>query len=92
MEIGVHVVAEDSFRGDTRHVVSAYFTFVALDKNGSPTNVPPLLPETASERRRFDDAAERRNARLAARIPAAAQADIRGAQGETVQLPQNSRG
>lgn len=69
MEIGVHVVAEDSFRGDTRHVVSAYFTFVALDKNGSPTTVPPVLAETAIERRRFEAAAERRNARLETRIP-----------------------
>ncbi|NQV87543.1 MAG: acyl-CoA thioesterase [Woeseiaceae bacterium] len=64
MEIGVHVAAENSFRGDRRHVVSAYLTFVALGDDGSPTEVPPLLPETEIERRRFDAAKERRTARL----------------------------
>lgn len=64
MEIGVHVAAENSFRGDTRHVVSAYLTFVALDKKGSPKPVPAVLPETDVERRRFEAAGERRNARL----------------------------
>ena len=64
MEIGVRVVAENSFQRDTRHVVSAYLTFVALGTDGSPTQVPPVLPETEIEQRRFDDAEERRNARL----------------------------
>jgi acyl-CoA hydrolase len=68
MEIGVYVAAEDSFRGETRHVVSAYLTFVALDSNGTPTNVPALLPQTAAEKRRFDAAAARRDARLAMRV------------------------
>ena len=67
MEIGVHVAAEDSFRGVTRHVVSAYLTFVALGKDGSPTQVPPLLPKSDIEQRRFEAAAERRDARLAMR-------------------------
>ena len=60
----MYVAAEDSFRGNTRHVVSAYLTFVALDKNGSPIPVPPVLPETEVERRRFEAAEERRDARL----------------------------
>lgn len=67
MEIGVHVVAENSFQGDTRHVVSAYLTFVAIGNDGKPTGVPPILPETEIEKRRFDAAGERRNARLAMR-------------------------
>lgn len=69
MEIGVHVLAEDSFRGDARHVVSAYLTFVALGKSGSPTEVPAVLPETDIERRRFQAAEERRKSRLAMRVP-----------------------
>jgi acyl-CoA hydrolase len=69
MEIGVRVVTEDSFRGDTRHVVSAYLTFVALGRSGSPTRVPPVLPATDVERRRFNAAGERRNARLEMRSP-----------------------
>jgi len=56
--------AENSFRGDARHVVSAYLTFVALDKKGSPKPVPAVLPETDVERRRYEAAGERRNARL----------------------------
>jgi acyl-CoA hydrolase len=67
MEIGVHVVAENSFKGDTRHVVSAYLTFVAIGNDGKPTSVPPILPETEIEKRRFDAAEERRNVRLAMR-------------------------
>jgi acyl-CoA hydrolase len=67
MEIGVHVVAENSFNGDTRHVVSAYLTFVALDDSGAPTQVPAVLPQTDTELRRFEDAMVRRDARLAMR-------------------------
>lgn len=67
MEIGVHVAAEDSFNGDTRHVVSAYLTFVALDEKGKTRRVPPLLPESADEKRRFEEAQMRRDSRLAAK-------------------------
>lgn len=68
MEIGVHVSAEDSFSGDTRHVVSAYLTFVALGRDGSPTPVPPVLPQSETEQSRFEAAARRRDARLALRV------------------------
>lgn len=67
MEIGVHVAAEDSFSGDSRHVVSAYLTFVALDRAGSPTTVPPVLPQTDTEKRRYRAAQRRRDNRLATR-------------------------
>ena len=67
MEIGVHVAAEDSYNGDTRHVVSAYLTFVALDENGKPKSVPQLVPETDIEKRRYEKADARRKNRLAAR-------------------------
>ena len=67
MEIGVHVAAEDSHSGESRHVVSAYLTFVALDRHGKPTNVPPVLPATDTEKRRYREAEKRRRMRLAAR-------------------------
>ncbi|MEM8815290.1 MAG: acyl-CoA thioesterase [Pseudomonadota bacterium] len=67
MEIGVHVAAEDSFSGDTRHVVSAYLTFVALDGDGRPAEVAEILPQTSAERQRYEDAERRRSIRLAAR-------------------------
>ena len=65
MEIGVHVAAEDSFSGDTRHVVSAYLTFVALDEAGKTRKVPRVLPESADEKRRYEEAQQRRDGRLA---------------------------
>jgi acyl-CoA hydrolase len=67
MEIGVHVAAEDSFSGNTRHVVSAYLTFVALDENGRPHEVPDVLPETADEKRRYEEAQVRRDGRVSSR-------------------------
>ena len=64
MEIGVHVAAEDSRMGETRHVVSAYLTFVALGDDGNPHTVPPVLPQTNAEIRRFEEAGKRREQRL----------------------------
>lgn len=67
MEIGVHVAAENSHTGDSRHVVSAYFTFVALSDDGSPQSVPPVTPGTTEEERRYKQAGERRQQRLETR-------------------------
>lgn len=67
MEIGVRVAAENSHSGESRHVVSAYLTFVALDENGRPVRVQPVMPETAAEQRRFRAAEIRRQARLRTR-------------------------
>lgn len=67
MEIGVHVTAENSRDGERRHVVSAYLTFVAVDDNGKPTPVPPIVPQSDEDKRRFHEAGERREARLATR-------------------------
>ena len=64
MEIGVHVAAEDSHTGETRHVVSAYLTFVALGDGGKPQSVPPVLPQAEDEIRRFKEAGKRREQRL----------------------------
>jgi acyl-CoA hydrolase len=65
MEIGVKVLAENSFSGEHRHIVSAYLTFVSLDAEGRPQPVPPLLLESGEEKRRFEEAQFRRSARLA---------------------------
>ncbi len=67
MEIGVKVIAENSFTGETRHVVSAYFTFVALDSSGSPTQIPALSAVSTEEVRRHNEAQVRRDARLGTR-------------------------
>ncbi len=63
MEIGVRVEAENPLTGETVHAASAYATMVALDRNGKPTPVPPLIPETEEEKRRFAEGAVRRNKR-----------------------------
>ena len=67
MEIGVHVAAENSYTGNSRHVVSAYLTFVALDAAGKPTEVPGVSPKTDAERRRYEAADKRRAIRLDSR-------------------------
>ena len=64
MEIGVHVSAENSYTGDVRHVVSAYFTFVALGDDGKPLTVPAVTPHSNVEKRRFEEAGRRRELRL----------------------------
>ncbi|HEX2035052.1 MAG TPA: acyl-CoA thioesterase [Chloroflexota bacterium] len=65
LEVGVRVEAEDLATGETWHVGSAYLVFVALDAGGRPTAVPPLLPQTALERRRQTEARQRRARREA---------------------------
>lgn len=64
MEIGLNVKAENSFNRDTRHILSAYFTFVALDEDNKPNKVAALLPQTKVQKNRFEDAGIRRQSRL----------------------------
>ncbi|MGB6063899.1 MAG: acyl-CoA thioesterase, partial [Desulfomonilaceae bacterium] len=65
MEVGVRVEAEDLLTGNVRHTASAYLSFVALDQNGVPTQVPPLILDTDEEKRRNCEAQIRRQDRLA---------------------------
>lgn len=64
MEVGVRVEAENMISGVRRHTNSCYVTFVAIDRNGRPVEVPHVIPETDVERRRFNAAVERRRRRL----------------------------
>lgn len=63
MEIGVRVDAENLRTGEMRHTNSAYLTYVAIDTNGRPTPVPPLILETETDRRRHCEAEMRRAVR-----------------------------
>ena len=65
MEVGVKVWVENLRTRVIRHTSSAYLTFVALDQYGSPTAIPPVIPETEEERRRYEKAGIRREYRLA---------------------------
>ena len=63
MEVGVRVEAEELLTGRRRHTNSCYVTFVAIDRNGRPIEVPGLRPETPDEIRRHHAAEERRRRR-----------------------------
>ncbi len=60
MEIGIRIEAENLETGEKRHTNSCYFTMVALDAAGKPTEVPRLICETESEKRRFREGQIRR--------------------------------
>jgi len=63
MEVGVQVWVENYLSEERRHVSSAYLTFVAIDAAGNRVAVPPVVPETEDEKRRYEDAARRREIR-----------------------------
>ena len=67
MECGVRVEAHDPVSGIVRHVSTAYLVFVAVDRDGRPRAVPPLVVETDDERRRQREARLRRERRIAHR-------------------------
>ena len=64
MEVGVRVEAECLRTGTHTHVGSAYLTFVALDDDDNPTEVPQLLTENDDEKRRFEEAKKRKENRM----------------------------
>ena len=64
MEVGVRVEAEDLLTGVRRHTNSCYLTFVAIDRNGRPVELPAVVPETEIEIKRHAAAQKRRARRL----------------------------
>jgi acyl-CoA hydrolase len=64
MEVGVRVEVEQLMTGEKKHTSSAYLTFVALGTEGKPTVIPPVIPETDTEKRRYEEALVRREMRL----------------------------
>jgi acyl-CoA hydrolase len=58
------VDSENLITGEVSHGVSAYLTYVALDEQGKPSPVPPLLLETEEDKRRNTEAQARRHIRL----------------------------
>lgn len=64
MEVRIDVEAEDIPAGKKFLSNSAYFTFVAVDQNGRPIDVPEVEPDTAEEKELFAGALRRRQLRL----------------------------
>jgi len=63
MEIGVRLEAQDPSTRRGTHAGSCYLTYVALDEDGRPTPIPPLIITTSNEKRRFKEALARRKLR-----------------------------
>jgi len=59
LEIGVQVTKENPRTGERAKATTAYLTFVNLDENEQPKSAPPLAPETAEDKRRFENATAR---------------------------------
>jgi acyl-CoA hydrolase len=64
MEIGLKVLSEDVATTKRTHIVSAYFTFVGVDDQLNPIEIPPVIPETDEDKRRYAKAQERRERRF----------------------------
>lgn len=64
MEIYVDVWVEDRETGERTKVNEGIYTFVAVDRTGSPVKVPEIIPETKLEKERFDGALRRKQLSL----------------------------
>lgn len=64
IEIRIDVDAENIPEGKKVASNTAYFTFVAVDKEGRPVEVPEIEPENEEERALYDGALRRRQMRL----------------------------
>lgn len=68
MEIFVKVVSENLRTGDRKIAATAFLTFVALDDDGKPTEVPQVIPETEEEKFLYGTAPERAERRKQHRL------------------------
>jgi acyl-CoA hydrolase len=65
LEAEVRVYREDYLTGKRQQTSSAFVTYVAVDSAGKPREIPPLIPRTVDEKRRYREALKRRRQRLA---------------------------
>ncbi|MBU0519970.1 acyl-CoA thioesterase [bacterium] len=63
LEVGVKVFSENTSTGTRQHTASAYLTFVAIEDNGKPTGIVPVIAETDEQKRRYKEAGKRREVR-----------------------------
>lgn len=64
MEVFMDVWVEHNVTGEKKKCNEAIYTFVAVDQQGAPINVPELIPETDEEKGRFDAALRRKQLSL----------------------------
>ncbi|HEY9361832.1 MAG TPA: acyl-CoA thioesterase [Chitinophagaceae bacterium] len=64
MEVHLNVWGEDILQKYKYKSNEAYYTFVALDPNSHPRQVPTVIPETDEEIKLFEGALRRRQLRL----------------------------
>ena len=64
MEVGVKVFAESLIEGRKVHSNTAFLTFVSVDESGNPVKAIEVIPETDDEKRRYEEALNRREKRL----------------------------
>ncbi|MBI2258473.1 MAG: acyl-CoA thioesterase [Flavobacteriia bacterium] len=64
MEVFVDVFVEDPVNGKKRKCNEAIYTFVAVDQNGGPIQVPEIIPETNEEKERYEGALRRKQLSL----------------------------
>jgi len=67
IEVWVRVRAEETAGGTPQLVGEAFVTMVAVDAQGKPVAVLPLVPATEEERRRFEEGRERAEQRRRSR-------------------------
>ncbi|NDZ78565.1 MULTISPECIES: acyl-CoA thioesterase [unclassified Streptomyces] len=68
MEVGVRVLAERwNESSPAQQVGTAYLVFAAVDADGKPRAVPPVVPGSERDKRRYEEAQIRRTHRLARR-------------------------
>jgi uncharacterized protein (TIGR00369 family) len=65
MEAEVRVNAENPVTGECTYTNNAYVVYVALDENGKPVPVPPLVPENDEQRLRMEEGRQRQEYRRA---------------------------
>lgn len=67
MELGIKVISEDIKDHTLKNTNVCYFTMIAMGEDGKTTPVPKLEPETEDEKRRYNDAIARREARMSSK-------------------------
>ena len=70
MDVGVKVYAESFREGKRTHTNTAFLTFVSVDSKGKPVKAAEIIPESDEEKRRYEEALQRRENRLKNRTKA----------------------